>query len=406
MRAILGKLTPVWITLTCVSIIHAQVDSPFAPPPQPSAGQEVGGSAAASAPTVPNIDYSVTPTPTAGDVKPLEGGEILAKIDGQIVLASDVLWQVNLLLKANSDRIPAAELEDARRALLRQHVMGLIDTKVLYAEFRRKVPAENLPKIEESLAEPFEEMEVPRLCEALEVADKRQLDELLKANGSSLADLRRQFNERTIAGEWLRSLAPKPKPITHEELLEYYQQHTADFDYPAQVKWEELAVDFAKVNFDRAAAWRMIAEMGNKVWQQVAQNPGLRGPAFTDVAKECSHGITAGDGGVHDWTTRGALRCGVIDEALFSLELGQMSDVIESDTGFHIVRVLERRDAGRTPFTEAQAEIRKIIEASAKKDLASVELDKLRDKARIWTIFDGEFRGSELTAQQRARRAR
>jgi hypothetical protein len=412
--AISRTFKSVCLTLVSVSAVQAQIDSPFAPPPQPSAVrgvQDLNQAAttpatiapAPAAPT-PYVDYSVTPTPTVGEAKPLEGGEILAKIEGEIVLASDVLWQVNMILDANRDRIPPDQLEDAERALLRQQVMGLIDTKILYAEFKRKVPAENIPKVEENLAQPFEDMEIPRLCEALKVEDRRQLEELLKKNGSSLGDIKRQFFERTIAGEWLRQLAPKPKPVTHEELLAYYQEHQAEFDFPAQVKWEELSVQFTRKNGDRAAAWRAIAEMGNEVWQQVTQSPNMRGPVFSDIAKARSHGITAAQGGGHDWTTRGALRHTEIDEALFSLEIGQMSDVIETELGFHIVRVLERRDAGRTPFTEAQASIRKTIEATAKKELAGVELDKLRDKSRIWTVFDGEFRGSELTARQRANR--
>src|SRR5690606_21797968 len=153
-------LISVCLTLASANAAHAQVDPPFAPPPQPSV---VASPAAA---TTPQVDYSVTPTPVATEAKPLEGGEILAKIDGEIVLASDVLWQVNMILDANRDRIPPDQVEDARRALLRQQIMGLIDTKVLYAEFKRKVPHENIPKIEENLAQPFEDSEVPRLCEA------------------------------------------------------------------------------------------------------------------------------------------------------------------------------------------------------------------------------------------------
>jgi hypothetical protein len=411
---VLRTLTSISLTAAIASAVHAQLNSPFAPPPQISAvrGVQDLNQSTSTPPSIapppsaatPYVDYSVTPTPTAGEAKPLEGGEILAKIEGEIVLASDVLWQVNMILEANRDRIPPEQREDAQRALLRQQVMGLIDTKILYAEFRRKVPNENIPKVEENLAQPFDEMEVPRLCEALKVEDKQQLDALLKKHGSSLADVRRQFFERTIAGEWLRQLAPKPKPVTHEELLNYYQEHLADFDFPAQVKWEELSVQTMRMNGDRAAAWRAIAEMGNEVWQQVTHNPNLRGPVFGDLARAKSHGITAAQGGEHDWTTRGALRSEEIDKALFTLEVGQLSDVIESETGFHIVRVLERHDAGRTPFTEAQADIRTILDAAAKKELAGSELDELRDRSRIWTVFDGEFRGSELTARQRANR--
>lgn len=400
------------LTTTGISIAGAQTDSPFAPPPTPSAVrgvQDIQGLSrspatiappSAQAPT-PVVDYSVTPTPTIGMAKPLEGGEIIAKIDGEIIQASDVLWLVNMMLDDNRDRIPPEHFDDARRALLRQQVMGMIDTKVLFADFRRKVPAENMPKIEANLTEPFEEMEIPRLCKVFKVEDKQQLEKLLKERGTSLNDMKRQFIEKTIAMEWLRNMAPKPKPVTHDDLLAYYQAHEQEFDFPSQAKWEELFVETIRFGGDRAAAWKAIADMGNEVWQQVVANPELRGPVFAKIAKAKSHGITASEGGIHDWTTRGALRSEEINKALFSLEVGQMSDVIETETGFHIVRVLERKEAGRTPFTEAQADIRKILEAENKKDLVSVELNKLRDNARIWTVFDGEFRGSELTARKR-----
>lgn len=349
----------------------------------------------------PVIDYSVTPTPTAGNAQPLEGGEIVAKIDGEVVLASDVLWQVDMVIEANKGRIPPDQIEDAKRALLRQHVIGLIDTKVLYADFKRKVPVENLPKIEENLTAPFEESEIPRLSEALQVKDRQELEQFLRDHGTSLTDAKRQFCERTIAGEWLRQMAPKSKPVTHEELLNYYQAHAAEYEFPSQVQWEELFIQFSRMNGDRTAAWQAIAEMGNEVWQQVEQAPELRGRVFTAIAKAKSHGMTATDGGFRDWTTRGALSSAEIDTALFSLELGQMSGIIESDLGFHIVRVLDRREAGRKPFTEAQAEITKIIQEEQKKKAIAVELKKLRDKSRIWTTFDGEFRGSEMATRNR-----
>jgi hypothetical protein len=389
----------------------AQTTPAFAPPPVSAVRGVTDLNQATTSPATiapppsavpgPVLDFSVTPTPTAGNAQPLEGGEIVAKIDGEIVLASDVLWQVDMVIEANKGRIPPDQIEDARRALLRQHVIGLIDTKVLYADFKRKVPVENLPKIEENLSAPFEESEIPRLSEALQVKDRQELEQFLRDHGTSLTDAKRQFCERTIAGEWLRQMAPKAKPVTHDELLAYYKAHAAEYDFPAQVKWEELFVQFSRVNGDRTAAWQAITAMGNEVWQQVAQNPDLRGPVFTDVAKAKSHGITAGNGGFRDWTTRGALSSADIDTALFSLEIGQLSDVIESDLGFHIVRVLDRHEAGRTPFTEAQAEITKIIQAEAKKEMIGVELKKLRDKSRIWTVFDGEFRGSEMNSRNR-----
>jgi hypothetical protein len=60
------------------------------------------------------------------------------------------------------------------------------------------------------------------------------------------------------------------------------------------------------------------------------------------------------------------------------------------------VRVLDRKGAGCVPFTEAQADIRKKLEADQKTKLLQAEVDKLRQAARVWTIFDGDLNGERL----------
>ena len=383
-------------------------------PPLPSA-RPTGVTAVHGPPQQVSSPATIVPSPTAPtpgtssressaqesveNARPLEGGEIVARIDGQIILAGDVMWQVNKLLQANRDRIPPSEVDNVRQMLLRQQTMGLIDTKLLYADFRRKVPAENIPNVEENLAKPFEEMEIPRLLKVFEVETRRELAAELQSVGTSLREMRRQFNERTIAGEWLRQMAPKPEDVTYDDLVNYYKQHVQQgkYDYPAQAKWEELVVRINRFDGDRSAAWRAICKMGNQVWQRVAANPGLRGAVFTELAKQKSHGLTAKEGGRHDWTTKGALRNQQIDEALFGLKVGQLSNIIEFDGAFYIVRVLDRKEAGRTPFTEAQAEIRKILERERRQGLVEQELVKLRQKSRVWTLFDGDLSGPRLS---------
>ncbi|MEM8943882.1 MAG: peptidyl-prolyl cis-trans isomerase [Planctomycetota bacterium] len=402
-----------------VSMAAVRAEAPFNPPPPPSAvppsvrglytpsaeitspAQLAPSRSAASSHAA--ATSPVTPTSTAG-ARPLEGGEIVARVDGQIVLASDVLWQVDQLIDANRDRIPANRISEARRALLRQQVMGLIDTKIIYANFRRTVPAENLPSIMDNLKQAFRQQEVPRLVKMLKLKDSEELEQLLAKSGTSLNDVQQQFNERTIAGEWLRQMMPKPKEVTHEQMLAYYEEHKQEYEFPAQAKWEELMVRFARHNNDRDATWKAIAGLGNDVWQRVKQSPGLRGPVFVEMAKVKSHGFTAKDGGQHDWTTKGAMRNGEINDALFSLKVGQLSNVIESESGFHIVRVLERKEAGRTPFTEAQADIREILAKQQRGGLAEEQVAKLRKKSRVWTVFDGVMTAEELAPKRETRR--
>jgi hypothetical protein len=233
------------------------------------------------------------------------------------------------------------------------------------------------------------------------VENRSALAARLEELGTSLDDMQRQFNERTIAGEWIRQLTPKPQPATHQDLLDYYHAHSAEYEKPAQARWEELMIRFDRVGGDRTTAWEQICNLGNQMWQQAAANPGVSGSVFGDLAKKQSHGLTAAEGGGHDWTTQGALRASEIDAALFSLEVGQLSPPIETDQGFHIIRVLERKEAGRTPFSEAQADIRTLLEKDRKGDLIEAEVEKLRRAGRVWTIFDGDLSGPQLSELMR-----
>lgn len=337
------------------------------------------------------LDESIEPTP-------VEGSEIVARINGEAVLASDFNWQIDARIKAAGGQIPKSEITRVRQMMMHGQVLALVDTKLLYSEFRQKVPADNIPKIEEQLAEAFEEIEVPRLIKMLQVSDRVALEETLEKSGTTLREVRRQFNERQIAMEWLKQKTPKDQPITHEQMLAYYQEHTADYAYPSQVKWEELAVRFDHFGGDRDAAWQALCEMGNAVWAAVQRNPAVTGPVFAEVAKEKSQGFTARDGGCHDWTTLGALKCEALNDALQTLDVGRMSDGIESDTGFHIIRVLERREAGKTPFTEAQADIREKLTEEQREQNFKTAVAKVREGARVWTLYDGELVGDEIEA--------
>jgi parvulin-like peptidyl-prolyl isomerase len=281
---------------------------------------------------------------------------------------------------------------------VKRELAALVDRKLLYDQFRRNVPAENLPRIEESLREPFDERELPELLKELGVDNQRDLERELARLGSSLADVRRAFNEKVIASEWIRSKVKINEEVSPDEMLEYYRAHLADYEYPTQARWEELMVRKGRFD-DPGEAYAELARMGNEVWE-LGTARGVEGPAFADVAKAKSDGFTAKNGGVHDWTTQGALKSTAIDEALFSLEVGQMSPILESDEGFHIVRVLERREAGRRPFTEVQAEIRERLKEERFQAGVQEYLSTLRRDARIWTAYTGNVSADVLLGRK------
>jgi parvulin-like peptidyl-prolyl isomerase len=209
-------------------------------------------------------------------------------------------------------------------------------------------------------------------------------------------EARAQF-ERALAQQWVQQKVTSDAEIPHAEMIAWYQNHLADYDYPSKAKFEQLTVKFGATR-SRQEAWNRLAEMGNDI---------LEGRSFADVARERSEGASASGGGQFDWTTKGSLVSKVLDEAIFNLPPGQLSAILEDDKSLHIIRVVERIDAGRIPFIEAQVGIKDQLTLERRKREMDEYLAKLRDRTPVWTVFDDEPGGIQTTsATSPAARAR
>lgn len=393
------------------------------PPVMPSPAYRPEGWVGGQGPMAPNARLPAAMASSV-DARPCSGAQIMARVGADIILTSDVLAEFDEFIERYKDKIPAdqfqqqrkmiweettagindlaahinepnpaSQLDAQRRAILQQLLKLQIEVKLVNQDFRRTVPKENLPNVQESIYRQFDDTELKRLLKRENVPGRQELEWKLRAQGSSLEREKRIFMERVIAGQWRREQVKIDKEITHEEMLAWYQAHVAEFEKPARARWEELMVSLSKYpTKDEAQA--VIARMGNQL---------LAGAPLAQVAKSQSDGATASEGGARDWTSRGSLACQEMDRALFGLPLGQLSPIIESPTGLHIIRVVERQDIARTPFHAAQVEIRKKIQQERTNKQYQEYVTRLQGQFPIWTIFD-EPGGNPRTAAAEDRR--
>jgi hypothetical protein len=365
--------------------------------PPPAAVPYTPGSTASVPPGGLPVGMPIAQQPSAPRKPPSEppydSAEIVAHVGSEVIQASEVLLAVNQhlamietqhaaeLAKLSPDE-RSQQLNPLRRELMKRAVDDIVKVKLLLAELRRKVPPEALAKHEKIMREHFNAHEIKRLMEEHKATSVPDLEKKLHALGSSLESQRTVFVERQLAGSWLNEhTKDEPQPATHEHLLAYYHQHVAEWDTPARVRWEQLSAKFQ--NFDsKQEAYQNLARWGNDV---------LRGAPFAAVAKAHSQEVAAEDGGVHDWTNQGSLRSTVLDQVLFSLPEGALSQILEDEDGFHIVRVLQREVAKRAPFTEVQRDIKKALQDGGKERRQMEYLTKLQQQIPVATIFDEDF---------------
>lgn len=351
-----------------------------------------------------SVDQSVAPDP---HLQPIDGTQVIARINDQAVLACEIMWEVNLLLEENRDQIPAHQLEQARQYFLDTQLRGYIDLRLAYLDFVATAKGADIEGIKRQFDTPFyeggtrknEPGTVPALMKSLGVNTHQDLERRLFQLGTSLDARREAFAETMIAKKWVYEKVKTEKP-NHSDLVEYYQTHRSEFAVPTMVRWEELMVRFDS-HADKVAAREKLVSMGNQAWNRLQATPITNQPLLGDIARQHSEGFNASEGGLYDWTTHGTLRDANLEAALFALPVGKLSPILESSVGFHILRVIERREAGEEPFLEVQDQIRTKIENERFNEGLKKVVVELRKGARIWTPATGEMAAETYLSPQR-----
>jgi hypothetical protein len=326
---------------------------------------------------------------------PYDPAEILARVGTERIQACEVLPMINRAINKAVQESPEfaklspedrhSEIEKAQKAYMQQALTEMINTKLLVAELRGTADKKALDENEKKIRDFFNSTYLNHLREEYGASSVIELDNKLRALGGSIDSQRALFIDQNLASGWLNQAVKKvDKEPTHNEMLTYYRAHAADWDTPARARWEQMAAKWS--NFKSPAEARAaLARWGNDVL--------VRGVPFAEVAKAHSQDYAADEGGRHDWAGQGSLRSAAIEKALFSLPVGAMSRIVEDDEGCHILRVLEREDARRAPFTEVQPEIRKQLHDGGESKRKSDYVGKLRQRMPVWTVFDDEQGG-------------
>ena len=145
--------------------------------------------------------------------------------------------------------------------------------------------------------------------------------------------------------------------VTDGEARLYYTQHLSDYRIPNRVKVAQILFKTAgKTHAEIAAIEKKAQDVLNQI----------RGGAdFAEMAKKDSEDSTAANGGELGWLVRGQAD---FENAAFSLQPGQVSDVVRTDSGIHIIKVEDKQTAHLQTFDEVKGSI-----------IADLEKDRIAD---------------------------
>jgi peptidyl-prolyl cis-trans isomerase D len=139
-------------------------------------------------------------------------------------------------------------------------------------------------------------------------------------------------------------------PVTNQQVETYYQQHEKDFQVPEEVKVRHILI-----KVDKGADAKTDAAAKAKADALLKQIKG--GADFAALAKANSDDPGSKEQGGELGMIQRGVTVPPFEKAAFALQPGQISDVVKSDFGYHIIKVEEKETAHLKPLDEVKAQI-------------------------------------------------
>jgi peptidyl-prolyl cis-trans isomerase D len=196
---------------------------------------------------------------------------------------------------------------------------------------------------------------------------------------------RRKIRYLTVDTQALRqTITPTPQQVEA-----YYQSNLQQFANPEQVHAQHILLKTA----DKDAA--VVRKQADAVLKE-ARAPGADFPAL--ARKYSEDDASKASGGDLGFFGRGSM-VKPFEDAAFAMEPGQISDVVQTDYGFHVIKMIEKRAAGQRPLAEVQDQIAEQLKWQQAQERATALATALEARIKTAADLDGAARENGLTVK-------
>jgi len=201
----------------------------------------------------------------------------------------------------------------------------------------------------------------------------------VQAQGGNFEQVKEEFRkgmayQKIMEGQWAGKV-----DVTDEDAKAYYDEHPKEFEEAEQVRASHILIkpDTTDPNTDPNEAKTLARAEADKLLKQVKE-----GGDFAALAKEHSDCPSSARGGDLGFFARGAM-VKPFEDVAFAMEPNDISDVVETKFGYHIIKVTDHKDPNAVPFDQAKAKIVAKLVNEKKSTISQEYIQSLKDKATI-----------------------
>jgi peptidyl-prolyl cis-trans isomerase C len=255
--------------------------------------------------------------------------------------------------------------DEAKQAEIKKQVLeGVVNREVLYQECVKEGVKATDAEVDEQIAQFKQRFQTPEQFTTV-LATMNLTEDTMKAQ------LEKDMSIRKLVD---KNVADKVV-VTDEQAKAFYDSNPDVFKTPEMVRASHILIkaDEKMSPEDKAKAREKLVEIQKRV---------KNGEDFATVAKESSECPSAARGGDLNFFQRGQM-VKPFEDVAFSLPVNSVSDIVETQFGYHLIKVTEKKDAGTVSYDEVKDRIKQHLKQEQVNQKFPEYVKELRAKAKV-----------------------
>jgi peptidyl-prolyl cis-trans isomerase SurA len=284
-----------------------------------------------------------------------------ALVNNRVITVGEILAMIQPIRAQLAETYEGSELETKMEQAYREGLDALIERALILEEFTAM--GGNLPdraiddQIHVMINEHFKN-------------DRTMFLEALAEDRMTIDDWREETRNRLIVNLLRRREITDRVLIAPRAVRELYESRMAQYRIPEQVRLSMIILHKGVSTNDQAVKRQEAEKLHEKL---------VAGCDFAELAKSSSEGYKAADGGNQGWMDPKTLRK-ELAEVVAVLEPGRISEVVETDGDYYILKVEAKKNASVIPFDDVRGQIEKELRKVEEEKMYKAWIERLRKK--------------------------
>ena len=306
------------------------------------------------------LALALSALPALAQEEPAALNPAVVTVNGEEVTAFDV----SMILRSMSSMLPQGQQRPTQEELADAATRRAVDQLLLAQEARRQGLEPDSERVAKALADAEQQS-----------GGREQLEATLARGDADYEDLTKLLRQMDLVQRLVEQKIQPQIQVTSEDVESFYASNPELFNRPAQVHARHILFtvpEDADAEADAEAKAKAEAALGR----------ARAGEDFAELAKELSEGPSGPRGGDLGFFTQDRM-VQPFGEVAFSLEPGEISDLVKTRFGYHVIKVEETRPAGTVPLDEVRPRVQQALAQQQVAARLEGMVEELRDEAEI-----------------------